>query len=156
NISDAYVPFTDAASSQNLSAFIFGTYDLSSGPQLHVYVTPGNQTIGPALAESEIQQNSTVSSDITLLDQHGSSVLLGNVLMVPVGNAVIYVRPLYVESTSNPQPELTDVITVLGQKVEIQKTVSASLDALLTTTLPTTTGGSSSSSSSSSLAAATQ
>ncbi len=47
-------------------------------------------------------------------------MLLGNILMVPVGNAVIYVRPLYVESSGNPQPELTDVITVLGQNVQIQ------------------------------------
>jgi uncharacterized membrane protein (UPF0182 family) len=155
NISDAYVPFNAGASSQNLSAFIFGTYDAGAGPQLHVYETPGDQTIGPALAESEIQQNSTVSSDITLLDQHGSSVLLGNILPVPVGNAVIYVRPLYVESTSNPLPELNDVITVLGSDVQIQTTVSASLADLLKAPLPPT-GTAGSSSSSSSLAAATQ
>jgi len=155
NISDAYVPFNAGASSQNLSAFIFGTYDAGAGPQLHVYVTPGDQTIGPALAESEIQQNSTVSSDITLLDQHGSSVLLGNILPVPVGNAVIYVRPLYVESTSNPLPELNDVITVLGSDVQIETTVSASLADLLKAPLPPT-GTAGSSSSSSSLAAATQ
>jgi len=155
NISDAYVPFNAGASSQNLSALIFGTYDAGAGPQLHVYETPGDQTIGPALAESEIQQNSTVSSDITLLDQHGSSVLLGNILPVPVGNAVIYVRPLYVESTSNPLPELNDVITVLGSDVQIQTTVSASLADLLKAPLPPT-GTAGSSSSSSSLAAATQ
>jgi uncharacterized membrane protein (UPF0182 family) len=149
NISDAYVPFTTSANSQNLSAFIFGTYKSVAGGQLHVYVTPGGQTVGPALAESEIQQNSDVSQDITLLDQHGSSVLLGNILMVPVGNAVIYVRPLYVESTSNPQPELTDVITVLGADVKIEPTVGASLSALLKATLPTGTPGSSPTSSSS-------
>jgi hypothetical protein len=155
NISDAYVPFNAGASSQNLSAFIFGTYNAGAGPKLHVYETPGDQTIGPALAESEIQQNSTVSSDITLLDQHGSSVLLGNILPVPVGDAVIYVRPLYVESTSNPLPQLNDVITVLGSDVQIQPTVSASLADLLKAPLPPT-GTASSSSSSASLAAATQ
>ena len=154
NISDAYVSFNTGATSQNLSAFIFGTYKAGSGGQLHVYEVPGGQAVGPALAESEIQQNSTVSQDVTLLDQHGSSVLLGNILMVPVGNAVIYVRPLYVESSSNPQPELRDVITVLGQDVQIQSTVSASLSALLKAPLPTGTGGSTSSQPSS-LAAAT-
>jgi uncharacterized membrane protein (UPF0182 family) len=148
NISDAYVPFTTSAASQNLSAFIFGTYKPGSGGKLHVYVTQGGQTVGPALAESEIQQNSTVSQQITLLDQHGSSVLLGNILMVPVGNAIIYVRPLYVESSSNPQPELTDVITVLGSDVQIKSTVQASLDALLNATVPTSSGGSSTSSTS--------
>jgi len=154
-ISDAYVPFNAGASSQDLSAFMFGTYNAGAGPKLHVYVTPGDQTIGPALAESEALQNGTVSPDLTLLDQHGSSVLLGNILPVPVGDAVIYVLPVYVESTSNPLPELNDVITVLGQNVQIQSTVSASLAALLKAPLPPT-GTPGSSSSSASLAAATQ
>jgi len=130
-ISDAYVPFTTGTTSQNLSAFVMGTYSVGTGGKLHVYVTPGGQTVGPALAESEIQQNATVSQAITLLDQHGSSVLLGNILMLPVGNAVLYVRPLYVESSGNPQPELTDVISVLGQNVQIQPTVQQSLQQLL-------------------------
>ena len=145
NISDAYVPFNTGSNSQNLSAFIFGTYKSVAGGKLHVYVTPGGQSVGPALAESEIQQNSTVSQDITLLDQHGSGVLLGNILMLPVGNAVIYVRPLYVESTTNPLPQLTDVITVLGADVKIEPTVSASLNALLKIQVPTGTPGGSTS-----------
>jgi hypothetical protein len=135
-ISDAYVPFTTGTNSQNLSAFIIGTYKAGSGGKLRVYITPGGQTVGPARAESEIQQDSTVSSDITFLDQHGSSVLLGNILMVPVGDSVIYVRPLYVEATGNPQPELTDVITVLGQNVQIKPTLQASLAALLQAPVP--------------------
>jgi len=143
NISDAYVPFNTGSNSQNLSAFMFGTYEPGSGGHLHAYVTPGNQTIGPALAESEIQRNTDVSQAISLLDQHGSSVLLGNILMVPVGNAVIYVRPLYVESSSNPQPGLTDVITVLGQNVQMKPTLTASLAALLNVSvLPSATPGS--------------
>ncbi len=130
-ITDAYVPFTTGTTSQNLSAFIVGTYRGGSGPRLHVYVTPGGQDVGPALAESEIQQNTTVSQDITLLDQHGSTVLLGNILMIPVGDSVVYVRPLYVESSGNPEPELTYVISVLGQDVQIKPTVQESLEALL-------------------------
>ncbi len=140
-ITDAYVPFNTGTTSQNLSAFMVGTYAAGSGGKLHVYVTPGGQDVGPALAESEIQQDSTVSQDITLLDQHGSSVLLGNILMIPVANSVIYVRPLYVESSGNPQPELTYVISVLGQDVQIKPTVQQSLEALLQ--VPTVGSGSS-------------
>ena len=87
-----------------------------------------------------------MSQEISLLDQHGSSVLLGNILMVPVDQSVLYVRPLYVESSGNPQPQLRDVIAVFGQKVRWQTTLSAALSAALgssvgatTTTGPTTT-----------------
>ena len=142
-LSDAYVPFNLTGISQNLSAFVMGTYsNARAGPELHVYVPPPGQTVGPALAESEIQQNTTISQQISLLDQHGSSVVLGNILLVPVGDSVIYVRPLYVESTGNPQPELREVITVLGQNTAMQPTLSASLGQLLNTVLASNSGGS--------------
>jgi uncharacterized protein len=133
NISDAYVPYNHGTTIQNLAAFMFGEYNSATGgPQLQVYTTQSGQTtLGPAQAESEIQQNPAVSQEISLLDQHGSNVLLGNILLVPVGNSMLYVRPLYVESSGNPQPQLRYVITVLGQNVQMAPTLSASLDALL-------------------------
>ncbi|MGH8979574.1 MAG: UPF0182 family protein, partial [Acidimicrobiales bacterium] len=155
-ISDAYVPYNQGAASQNLSAFMFGTYSDRGGGVLHVYETPGAQNVGPALADTEIQQNGTVSSEITLLDQHGSKVLLGNTLMVPVANSVIYVRPLYLEASGNPEPELADVITVLGNKVEMKTTVAQSLSALLSAPVSSGTGGTSTSPSSLAAAAAAQ
>ena len=56
-----------------------------------------------------------MSSDITLLDQHGSEVLLGETLMVPIANSMVYLRPLYASPTTNPQPQLQYVVGVLGQ-----------------------------------------
>jgi uncharacterized protein len=133
-ISDAYVPKAGGSSIQNLSAFLMGTYDPGHLGELRAYVTPpGQTTIGPALADSEIQANSQVSQEISLLDQHGSSVLLGNILMVPVDQAILYVRPLYVESSGNPQPQLRDVIAVFGQKVQMDTTLSAALSDVLGT-----------------------
>ena len=67
----------------------------------------------------EISANKTVSSDITLLDQHGSEVLLGETLMVPIANSMVYLRPLYVSPTTNPQPQLQYVVGVLGKNVQI-------------------------------------
>jgi uncharacterized membrane protein (UPF0182 family) len=78
-----------------------------------------------------------VSSDITLYDQHGSEVLLGNTLMVPVDQSIIYLRPLYVASSANPLPQLTDVIGVLGQKVVVESSLSQTLSTLLGTSIST-------------------
>jgi len=137
-ISDAYVPKSSGSSIQNLAAFLMGTYDPGHFQELRAFVTPpGQTTIGPALADSEIQANSVVSSQISLLDQHGSSVLLGNILMVPVDQSILYVRPLYVESSGNPQPQLRDVIAVFGQKVKMESTLAA----VLTDVLGTPVGG---------------
>ena len=81
-----------------------------------MYVTPQTESVtGPPWPTREIQQSQTVSKQITLLDQHGSNVVLGNILMIPIDQSILYVRPLYVVSSGNPQPQLQDVIAVFGQ-----------------------------------------
>jgi hypothetical protein len=66
-----------------------------------------------------------------LLDQHGSQVLLGNVLMIPLNQSMLYVRPVYVTATSNPLPQLKYVIAVLGQKVGFETSLDAALSDVL-------------------------
>jgi uncharacterized membrane protein (UPF0182 family) len=142
-VTDAYVPASQSNASGsnnlNLSAFMVATSDPNDYGQLTVFETPQGIP-GPANADSYIQANHTVSSDITLYDQHGSEVLLGDTLMVPVGQSIVYLRPLYVASSSNPLPQLTDVIGVLGQKVVIESTVSDTLSSLLHTSVSGGTG----------------
>ena len=137
-ISDAYVPAAQGSSIQVLSAFLMGNSDPGHFGQLHVYETrPGSSVVGPALADSYIEANSTVSKAISLLDQHGSQVLLGNILMVPIDQSMLYVRPLYTESSGNPQPQLKDVIAVLGQSVAMKSSLTTALSSVLDTQLGT-------------------
>ncbi len=142
-VTDAYVPAGGGGTnSQNLRALLIGNSDPTHFGQLQVYETPsGASKIGPIQADTEIDQTPTVSKEITLLNQQGSKVLLGNVLPLPIGKSVIYVRPLYAESKTVPQPQLKYVITVLGQHVRMKPTLGASLNALLGTTLKTTSAG---------------
>jgi hypothetical protein len=83
------------------------------------------------MADAQIQQNTKVSSVITPLDQHGSNVLLGNILMVPINQSMLYIRPLYVTSTGNPLPQLKYVIAVYGSHVAIETSLQASLNSVL-------------------------
>ncbi len=135
-VTDAFVPATQSnatgANNPNLTAFMVATSDPADYGKLSVYEVPQG-TAGPANADASIGQNPTVSKDITLLDQHGSEVLLGNTLMVPIGQSIVYLRPLYVASSTLSQPQLNYVIGVLGQKVVIESTVSSALSDLLQT-----------------------
>ena len=56
---------------------------------------------------AKIDATPSVSQQITLLNSNGSSALLGNVLMIPVANSLLYIQPLYVESARNAFPELS-------------------------------------------------
>jgi len=95
---------------------------------------------------AKISATPTVSGQISLLNQNGSSVLLGNVLMIPVANALLYVQPLYVESSRNPFPVLQRVIAVYGnQPAAIGNSLSSALTQLFAAPVqasPTTPGSS--------------
>ena len=143
-LTEALVP-TSSGQIQNLAAFLSVASDGPDKGKLFAYTTPrGQSVLGPVQADAEIQQSAKVSRIITPLDQHGSNVLLGNLLMVPVGDTMLYARPLYVSSSGNPLPQLKYFITVLDQKVSIQSSLGAALADVLgqaTSVQPVTPSG---------------
>jgi len=82
-----------------------------------------------------------VSAEYTLLGKTGSTVLLGNDLMVPLDQSVLYIRPFYVSATTNPMPQLRFVVAVFNQQVGISPTLSGAIAAVLGGTVPSGGGG---------------
>ncbi|HEY1824361.1 MAG TPA: UPF0182 family protein [Acidimicrobiales bacterium] len=139
-----YVPAGNSTTVQNLTGMMIATSDPNDYGQLDVYETErGSSITGPLQADAEINQYSLASQTISLLDQHGSEVLLGNNLTVPLDSAVLYVRPLYVTSKSNPIPQLRYVIAVFNQQVSIEPTLDQALSAVLGTAVSGVTAPSS-------------
>jgi uncharacterized protein len=134
-----FVPAGNSNTVQSLAAFMVATSNPNNYGKLTVYVTTRGQSVtGPVQADAEIQQNATVSETTSLLDQHGSSVLLGNNIMIPLDNSVLYVRPMYTTSTANSLPQLRYVIAVFNQQVGIAPTLSGALSQVLGATIATT------------------
>ncbi len=65
---------------------------------------------GPAQVEAAINQDPTISSQRTLWGQEGSTVIFGNLLVVPITDSLLYVQPLYLESQQTQLPQLKRVI----------------------------------------------
>lgn len=133
NLIDAYVPFSASNERQTLSGFLVAGNDPGSYGKLTDYVTPtGQDTDGPALIDARITQNPAISQKISLLNTNGSQVILGNVLMLPVGQSMLYFRPFYVQSSRNPVPQLQYVIVVYSgpqgnSEVQFDTTLQAAL-----------------------------
>jgi uncharacterized membrane protein (UPF0182 family) len=139
------VPSGNSGTVQGLTAFMIATSNKGNYGRLNVYVTPrGTSVTGPVQADSEMEQAHQVSSIISLLDQHGSQVLLGNNLMVPLDQSVLYIRPLYITSTSNSLPQLQYVIAVFNQDVAISPTLAGALSSVLGANVSVGPGGSTS------------
>ncbi|MEI6709079.1 MAG: UPF0182 family protein [Methylococcales bacterium] len=75
------------------------------------------QVNGPAQVEALINQNAEISEKLTLWDQHGSKVELGRMIILPMGNTILYVQPVYLTSINNQIPELTRMIVSMGNQV---------------------------------------
>jgi hypothetical protein len=142
NLMDAFVPVSGGDQIQTLSAFMAASSDGAQYGNLNVYVTPRQTPVdGPALIDARIQSVPEISQDNTLFNTNGSSVILGNVLMVPVNSSMLYFRPYYVQSSRNALPVLKFVIAVYSgpagnTQVAIGDTLEHALEKVFQAAVP--------------------
>ncbi len=137
NILEAFVPVSQNDQNQILSAFMVAESDPGHYGRMKVFVTPrGTQVDGPALIDARISAVPQISQTISLLNQQGSSVVLGNVLMVPVENGILYIRPLYVSSSRTNLPQFKYVIVVYGNNAAMDTNLPNAIAKVFGTAVP--------------------
>jgi uncharacterized membrane protein (UPF0182 family) len=86
---------------------------------------------GPNQIVNRINQDTEVSRQISLWDQRGSEVLRGELLVLPIEGALIYVQPLYLRAQGGRIPELKRVVAAQEGRVAMAETLDAALTALV-------------------------
>jgi uncharacterized membrane protein (UPF0182 family) len=97
--------------------------------------------VGPQQVESNIDQAPLIKSQFALLNAPGSSVIRGNLLVIPIENSLLYIEPIYLEAQNVQIPQLKKVIAATGQNVVMEDTLDKALASLLGTAPPTTSTG---------------
>ncbi len=116
----------------NMIAWMAGRCDGEHYGRLLVYNFPKERLfLGPQQIEANIDKNDAISRQISLWDQRGSRVIRGNLLVIPIGEAVLYVEPLYLESEQTRFPELRRVIAATKDRVVMRKTLREAVEAVL-------------------------
>ena len=139
----AFVPLDEQDARKELAAYIVGRSDDEHYGELVLYRPPTSNFDGPALSEERIRNDEEVATLQTLLSQRGSTVLFGELLLVPIENSVLYVRPLYVQAEGdNTVPELERVIVAVGEDVVMADSLQEALEVLTDTDLASIFGGS--------------
>jgi len=93
-----------------------------------VYDFPKQETIyGPEQIEARINQNTEIAQQITLWDQRGARIYRGNLLVIPMGNSILYVEPLYLQADNGKIPELKRVIAGFGKKIVMEPSLDQAL-----------------------------
>ena len=125
----------------NMIGWLAARSDMPNYGQAVSFAFPSNATVyGPTQVEAAINQDPTVSQQLTLWNQRGSHVIFGNLLVIPIADSLLYVEPLYLESSTTPVPQLQRVIvfyrastsagvSLIGgqQQVAMQPTLAAAL-----------------------------
>jgi uncharacterized protein len=120
-------PFTPGKK-DNLSAWMVARSDGDNYGKLVVYRFPKQKLVyGPRQIVARINQDAEISRQISLWDQRGSQVIQGNLLVIPIEEALIYVRPLYIRSESGKIPELKRVIVAYENQIAMEETLEASI-----------------------------
>ncbi|SDQ08131.1 UPF0182 family protein [Quadrisphaera sp. DSM 44207] len=98
--------------------------------QLRLLTLPRNTTVsGPGQVQNEFNANPTVSQELNLLRQGAAEVANGNLLTLPVGGGLLYVQPVYVESSGDTQvPLLQRVLVSFGGQIGFAETLDEALD----------------------------
>jgi uncharacterized membrane protein (UPF0182 family) len=121
-----------AASRPNMIAWVAARNDVPNYGAVRVYQFPADTTIfGPAQIEARIDQDPTISAQFTLWNQSGSRVIRGNLIVVPVGDALVYLQPVYLQSTAAAFPEFQKIIVGSPTTIVWADTLSEALSSLL-------------------------
>ncbi|MFL5332044.1 MAG: UPF0182 family protein, partial [Geminicoccaceae bacterium] len=119
------------AKRDNMIAWLAARSDPPYYGQLIVFKLPKDRLVlGPAQVEATIDQDTTISRQLTLWDQRGSRVIRGHLLVIPIDDAFLYVEPVYLRAQDNEIPQLQRVIVSDGARAAMEPTLQAALEAL--------------------------
>ncbi len=120
------IPFTPS-SKQNMIAWMAARCDLHNYGTLIVYKLPKEKLVfGPMQIEARVDQQTNISKELTLWGQRGSTVIRGNLLVIPIRETFIYVEPIYLvakqSETEPPMQEPTQQRRTLMRRQKTQVT----------------------------------
>jgi uncharacterized membrane protein (UPF0182 family) len=119
----------------NMIALLAARNDGENYGELVLYEFPKTKVIsGPNMIETKIDQDTNISSQLTLWSQMGSDVLRGNTVVIPIEESLLYVEPIYLKSdTDSNFPEMKMVVASYGEKIVMEPTLDGTIEKLFGT-----------------------
>ena len=124
------LPFTPRGKN-NLAAWMVARSDGDQYGKMLVFQFPKQKVIfGPSQIVARINQDQDISPQITLWNQQGSEVIQGTLLVIPIEEALLYIRPLYLRASGGRIPELKRVIVAYQNQIVMEETLDEALTRL--------------------------
>ncbi len=124
------IPYTPYEK-QNIIAYMVGTYNGENTLTLYKYAANSN-VLGPMQLETQLEQNANIAQELEAISVSGTK-LMKNTIIVPIGDNILYVEPIYQQKLNegNTLPTLKKVVVASGSKVAIGDNLSSALTRLV-------------------------
>ncbi|MDX2255582.1 MAG: UPF0182 family protein [Pseudanabaenaceae cyanobacterium bins.39] len=124
------LPFTPKER-RNLVAWLAARSDGDNYGKLLLYTFPKQILVyGTEQIEARINQDPVISQQMSLWNRQGSRVIQGNLLVIPIEQSLLYVEPIYLESTQNRLPTLVRVVVAYENRIVMAQTLQQAIDAI--------------------------
>jgi hypothetical protein len=87
--------------------------------------------LGPQQISALINQDPLISLQFGLWNRMGSSLFRGNMLVLPIGEGLLYVEPIYLQSKNNNLPTLVRVVVTDGRNFVMERDLKTALNKLV-------------------------
>jgi uncharacterized protein len=122
------MPFTPNKK-QNMVSYMAARSDPAGYGRITLFSLPRERTVyGPTQVHAQILADPDVSKELTLFNQQGSTVILGNLLTVPIEDALLYVQPIFVQASQGAIPELRRVPVFFNNQLGYTASLADSID----------------------------
>ena len=126
------LPLSPAGEKKNLVSWLAARNDWPNyGELLSLRLPDDRQIDGPSQVEARIENDQSVSQQFTLWSGTGSKIIRGQLLVIPLADTILYVEPLYLQSTGLAFPELKKVILATANNLVMADTLDEGIDILL-------------------------
>jgi uncharacterized membrane protein (UPF0182 family) len=126
-----FVPFSTDDGRRELQAFMTASSDPATYGQLIAYTVTNEQLPnGPLQVANTMAQDPLISQQVTLIDQRGSQVVLGDLQMIPVAGGVVWIRPMFSEPNGGSQPLMKFVLASYNGSATFGESIGEALSKL--------------------------
>ena len=141
SIYSTFIPRSTGESSRNvLTGYLVADSDAgnvdgkvsSNYGKLRLLTLPRTTIVpGPGQVQNNFNSDSEVSKLLNILRQGSTTVLNGNLLTLPIGGGLLYVQPVYIQSTGETSfPLLKKVLVAFGDKIAFEDNLDSALNSL--------------------------
>lgn len=123
------IQYLNMKDKDNMSALFGARMDGNNYGKLVLYKFPPEKTIySPYLFKQSLNQDTTISQELSLWNKDGSKVQFGDTMIVPINNSLLYIEPVYLRASGKDSiPEMKRVIVSYGDKILLSQNIDTAI-----------------------------